>query len=151
MKSKRLTALILIISAFSNPVFADITNHENKLLIENAWIAEAPPVSKVMVAYLTLINAGPNAIEIIRAESDLYSSIEIHETIHKDGMASMVRHDSLIIAANNKLELKPGGPHLMLFNPAKRLKAGDVVTITFTANNNTTKTVSVPVKKHIHH
>jgi len=147
MNTKTLVSLILFVSIFINPVFADETDHEGNLAIADAWIAEAPPVSKVMVAYMTVINTGSKAIEIIRAESDLYSSIEFHETIHKDGMARMIRHNSLNISANNKLELKRGGPHLMLFNPAKRLKAGDTVNIKFTTNNNTTKTISVAVKK----
>ena len=145
MKSKKLVSLILFTLSFINPVFADKTGIEENLLFENAWIAEAPPVSKVMVAYMTVKNTGSKAIDIIRAESDLYSSIEFHETIHKDGMARMVRHDSLNISADNKLELKRGGPHLMLFNPTKRLKAGDTVNIQFTTNNNTTKTVTVAV------
>ena len=147
MKSKKFVSLILFTLSFINPVFADETVIEENLVFENAWIAEAPPVSKVMVAYVTVKNTGAKAIEIIHAESDLYSSIEFHETIHKDGMARMIRHDSLNISANNKLELKRGGPHLMLFNPTKRLKAGDTVNITFTTNNNTAKTVSVAVKK----
>ena len=143
MNYKSHTSLLLITLCFFSSVYAD----DPTLLIEEAWIAEAPPVSKVMVAYMTVKNTGAKAIEIIHAESDLYSSIEFHETIHKDGMARMIRHDSLKISANNKLELKRGGPHLMLFNPTKRLKAGDTVNIKFTTKNNTTKTVSVPVKK----
>ena len=100
-----------------------------------------------MVAYMTLKNTGTQAIEIVRAESDLYSSIEFHETIHQDGMARMVRHDSLIIAAGDKIELKRGGAHLMLFNPNKRLTAGDTVTIKLLTKNNTSKTILVKVKK----
>ncbi|MCK4675729.1 MAG: copper chaperone PCu(A)C [Gammaproteobacteria bacterium] len=148
MKSKRLISLILFSLSFINPVFADETHIEENLVFENAWIAEAPPVSKVMVAYMTVKNTGSKAIEIIHAESDLYSSIEFHETIHKDGMARMIRHDSLNISADNKLELKRGGPHLMLFNPTKQLKAGDTVNIKFTTNNNTAKTISIAVQKH---
>ncbi|NOQ69957.1 MAG: copper chaperone PCu(A)C [Gammaproteobacteria bacterium] len=143
MNYKFHTSLLLITLCFFSSVYAD----DSTLLIEDAWIAEAPPVSKVMVAYMTVKNTGSNDIKIIRAESDLYSSIEFHETIHEDDMARMIRHDSLKISANNKLELKRGGPHLMLFNPTKRLKAGDTVNIKFTTNNNTTKTVSVAVKK----
>ncbi len=143
MNYKFHTSLLLITLCFFSSVYAD----DSTLLIEDAWIAEAPPVSKVMVAYMTVKNTGSNDIEIIRAESDLYSSIEFHETIHEDDMARMIRHDSLKISANNKLELKRGGPHLMLFNPTKRLKAGDTVNIKFTTKNNTTKTISVAVKK----
>jgi len=143
MKYKILSLLLLAISSLLNPVYAD----EKNLVIEDAWIAEAPPVSKVMVAYMTIKNTGSTAIEIIRAESDMYSSIEFHETVHEDGMARMVRYESLTISANSKLELKRGGPHLMLFNPVKTLKAGDSVTIKLLTKDNLTSSVSIPVIK----
>ncbi|MBT8118265.1 MAG: copper chaperone PCu(A)C [Gammaproteobacteria bacterium] len=122
-------------------------NSDATLIIQDAWIAEAPPVSKVMVAYMTIKNTGTSALEITRAESENYSSIEFHETIHEDGMARMVRHGSLKIPANSKLELKRGGPHLMLFNPVKALRAGDMVEIILTTKDNITKTITVIVKK----
>ncbi len=150
MKIKTLVTLILL-SNFNYPVYADEVNHETNdekhLVIKDAWIAEAPPVSKVMVAYMSINNTGKETIEIIHAESDVYSSIEFHETIHENGMARMVRHDNLNIPANNKLELKSGGPHMMLFNPSKRLKVGNTVNIKLTTKNNKIKIVTVPVKK----
>lgn len=147
MRYKSLHPLLLIILCFMAYFFKPVYADDSTLFAENAWISEAPPVSRVMVAYMTLKNTGPEAIEIVRAESELYSSIEFHETIHQDGMAKMVRHDSLIIAANDKLELKRGGAHLMLFNPGKRLTAGDTVTIKLTTKNNASKTIVVKVKK----
>lgn len=138
--------IICIINLFT-PVVVSATEAEQNLVIENAWIAEAPSVSKVMVAYMTFKNTGPESLEIMRATSDLYSSIEFHETIEKNGMASMIRHYSLTIGGNSTLELKRGGRHLMLFNPVKPLVAGDTVNITFTSKSNTAKTVSVTVKK----
>ncbi|NOQ87320.1 MAG: copper chaperone PCu(A)C [Gammaproteobacteria bacterium] len=143
MKQKTLTVLILLISGFINPLYAD----EAGITVENAWIAEAPPVSKVMVAYMTINNTGNEAIDLTNAESDLYSSIEFHETIHEDGMARMVRWGKLTIPANGSIELKRGGKHFMLFNPTKHLKAGDTVNIKLTTNNNKTKTISVTVEK----
>ena len=147
MSNKTSLSLIVIISLFVYPLFAIATQPEDTLVIENAWIAEAPPVSKVMVSYMTLKNTGPEKVEIINAASEQYSSIEFHETIHKDGMAMMIRHEKLIIPAAGKLEMKRGGPHLMLFNPVKPLIAGDTVSITFTTSDNTSVTVLVTVKK----
>jgi len=80
-------------------------------------------------------------------ESELYSSIEFHETIYQDGMARMIQHDSLNIPADDRLVLKRGGLHFMLFNPTKILLAGDTVDITLTTKNNGTMNVSIPVKK----
>ncbi len=143
MNHKPLSYSLLIILCFFKSAYAS----DSALLVENAWIAEAPPVSKVMVAYMTLSNPGDELIEIIAAESDNYSSIEFHETVHEDGLAKMMRHDSLKILPKKSLQLKRGGQHLMLFNPTKRLKAGDIVTIQLMMKNDIYQTVSIPVKK----
>jgi len=120
---------------------------DSEFTVDAAWIAEAPPTSNVMVGYMTINNPDAEAIDIISAKSDIYSSIEFHETLHEDGMAKMVRHDSLHVPAHGSMELKRGGKHLMLFNPNKPLKAGDTVSITLTTENNTSKTITVDVKK----
>ena len=139
--------LPIIIAAISSSYFAPVSAASNALVIENAWIAEAPPVSKVMVAYMTISNSSDEDLEIIHASSETYSSIEFHETVHEDDMARMIRHDSLQIDAHSSIELKRGGPHLMLFNPVRRLRAGDEVEIELTLYNRQTISISVPVKK----
>jgi copper(I)-binding protein len=147
MNSKTPLSFLLVITSLFFPAYAPAAEAEAKLVIENAWIAEAPPVSKVMVAYMTLENTGPETMEITGATSTMYSSIEFHETVYEDDMAHMIRHASLIVPAHGKLELKPGGPHLMLFNPVKALKAGDAVIISFTTGDHTEEIISVTVKK----
>ena len=104
-------SLILLFILVSNAA----SSTPNTLSIKDAWIAEAPPVSKVMVAYMTIENDGAQDTTIVKAESDLYSSIEFHETQHQDGMARMIRHDDLLIPANDHVTLKRGGKHFMLF------------------------------------
>ena len=143
MNHKYLASYLFVILCFFKPAYAS----DSELIVENAWIAEAPPVSKVMVAYMTLRNSGEDPIEIIAAESDNYSSIEFHETVHEDGLAKMLRHGSLKILPKQSLQLKRGGRHLMLFNPTKRLKVGDIVTIQLTMKNNICQSISIPVKK----
>ena len=143
MNYKRLACHFFIILCCFKSAYAT----DSALLVENAWIAEAPPVSKVMVAYMTLKNTGVEPVEIVAAKSDLFSSIEFHETIHEDGMAKMVRHNSLNIPPEKSLQLKRGGQHLMLFNPAKPLKAGDTVNIRLVTKDDICQNVSVTVRK----
>jgi len=151
MNPKIFTLLALLTPVFFGPLhaeeYAEEHVEETKLTVANAWISEAPPVSKVMVAYMTLNNTGNEAIDITKAESELYSSIEFHETLHENGMARMVRWGKLTVPANGSIQLKRGGKHFMLFNPTKPLKAGEKVHIKLTTSNKTTKTVLVTVKK----
>ncbi len=143
MNKKLLSAFILLIASFTGPLQANEAN----ISIDDAWIAEAPPVSKVMVAYLTINNNGDEKITINKAESESYKKIEFHETVHENGMARMVSYETLIIPAHGHMRLERGGAHFMLFNPKQPLKDGDTVNITLHTKNNTSKTFSVPVKK----
>ena len=56
MNRKAPALIILFIPNLFSPLIAAATGIEEQLVIENAWIAEAPPVSRVMVAYMTLNN-----------------------------------------------------------------------------------------------
>ncbi len=143
MNNPYFAALLLIVSNIIVPAYAD----ESSLIVEDAWIAQAPPVSKVMVAYMNLKNPGTERIEIVGAQSEIFSNIEFHETIHENGIASMVYHETLSIPANSNVQLKSGGLHLMLFNPKRPLKAGDQVTIKFNTGDGQTKTIPVNVLK----
>jgi hypothetical protein len=114
--------LPLIVCALltSHAVFAD-----NKLEIDDAWIAEAPPVSKVMAAYMEIENETTQDRQAIAMQCREFERAEFHRTVDKEGMASMEHQQALNIPARSELELEPGGYHVMLFNPARRLLAGD--------------------------
>lgn len=143
MNHKPLTYPVLVILCFFKSAYAS----DSALLVENAWIAEAPPVSKVMVAYMTLTNTGLEPLVITAAESDVYSSIEFHQTVHENGLAKMLRHSDLSLAPGEHLQLKRGGVHLMLFNPVKRLKAGDSVDIKLSTKDGRSQSIAIPVIK----
>ncbi len=144
--------LFILLINFTTATVAENSSNDPRsenqpFIIENAWISEAPPNSKVMVAYLTITNPSTEDIELTSASSALYSSIEFHETVHRDGLARMLRHESIPISANSSVHFKRGGKHLMLFNPTRRLKAGDTVEVTLSTNKNQTQSLFIPVKK----
>ena len=113
-------ALIVCALATSHAVLAD-----NKLEIDDAWIAEAPPVSSVMAAYMEIENETAQDRQAIAIQCREFERAEFHRTVDKEGMASMEHQQTLNIPARSELELEPGGYHVMLFNPARHLLAGD--------------------------
>jgi len=138
-----LFACLFVYMASHNVALAD--NHD--LTFSKVWIAEAPPVSQVLAAYMTINNHTNKDIKIFSATSSSFSSTTFHKTIFEDGLAKMRHLDSLIIPANSSLELKRGGFHMMLFNPVKPLHEGDKVTFNFKLDNQHTITVDASVKK----
>lgn len=110
-------------------VFAD-DQQVQPLLVENAWVKEAPPVAKVHAAYLKLTNITAEPIDIVGVSAAGYHGSMIHRTVQKDGITGMEHIDTLSIAPQATVVLEPGGMHIMLMKPDRVLKAGDRVVIT---------------------
>ncbi|MCW9014015.1 MAG: copper chaperone PCu(A)C [Gammaproteobacteria bacterium] len=132
--------LILFLSSLSPLSLAD------HIKINNAWIREAPPVSKVLAAFMDIDNHASDTVYIIAVESRDFGAIEMHLSKEENGVARMLPQSQLVIPAKGKLMLKPGSYHLMLFRPQKRLKKGDTAEFTFTLGNGEKFTKSIAVK-----
>lgn len=148
---------ILLISVFSLSATAEPRPSTSSLVFEDAWIAEAPPVSKVLAAYMSISNTGNTDIRLVSAQSKDFGSIEFHRTIDKEGMASMQHQPYLLVPAGGKLILEPGDYHMMLFNPGRKLRAGDESSFQFKLDTGNTINATAIVKKvstedsHHHH
>lgn len=117
------------------------------LHIHDPWIKEAPPNATVLGAYMTIENHENNKFIITQITSPLFEKIEIHKSVTKDGMTTMEQRKRIVIHANKSFILQPGDYHLMLINPTKPLKHGDLVPLAFTLENGKTITAKVKVKK----
>lgn len=101
-----------------------------KVQVHDAWIPEAPPVAKVMAAYLVIENTGTKPVKIIGVTSSAFGMVMMHKTITENGMSRMVHQPSLTVAPKSKLKFERGGLHLMLMDPVHGLKVGDKVKLT---------------------
>jgi copper(I)-binding protein len=147
----RTLPIIFLTTLVSHFAFAD-----DKLEIDDAWIAEAPPVSKVMAAYMEIENKTGQDRQAVSMQCSEFERAEFHRTVEKDGMARMEHQPVLNIAADSELKLEPGGYHIMLFNPARHLPAGDKTNCSMKFDDGTTITVELEIKKssvedHSHH
>lgn len=143
---KKINGLIFIFIIFLNASIV-LAEDISGIDISHLWISEAPPTVSVLVAYVTLKNNTTKTASLVSVSSPLFSSIEIHRSIVKDEVASMVRHLSLTIPAKSTIKLLPGDYHLMLFNPKTPLEIGDKPTLTFTFSNGVKILVKAQVKK----
>ncbi len=98
---------------------------EPDLLISDAVIMQAPPGISVTAGLMTIENTGNRDITISAILSDRFQKLEIHKTEINDGMASMVEYKELLVPAGEKIELKHGGYHLMLYAPTQALEPGE--------------------------
>ena len=138
-------------------VFVPVLQADEILDINDAWVAEAPPVAPVMGGYMKIENETDKPISITRASCPEFETVEIHEMSMSGGMMKMREIEKLVVPANGKVELKPGGYHLMLIKPKKPFKKGDTLMVTLHTADGQSQAVKMEVKErkasddHHHH
>ena len=126
------------------------SSEEGPILVEDAWIREAPPGATAMAGYMNISNLSSSDLLFLSATSPDYNAIEIHRSVEKDGVWRMIRKKNIALDANAIIELKPGDYHLMLFTPKRELKEGDEVNISLQFSDDIAVDVIVPVVRPQH-
>ncbi len=129
---------------------------DSGLQVSEPWVREAPPTSRVLAGYLTLVNTGDNTVTVTAISSPDFKNTEIHRTVIEAGVARMLPVKQLEVPAGGQLMLEPGGHHLMLFDPLRTLTAGETVTLIMHMNNGNQLSATAPVirktgEDHSHH
>lgn len=135
--SRRLTSALPFLLA--SLAFATITHATEAahLRASAAWIRVLPgdlPAG----GYVMLENTGDQNATLRDARSARYASVMLHKSSSDGGVSRMAMVDDMPIPAHGKVELSPGGYHLMLMKPAAPVKVGDKVTLTLTFGDGST-------------
>ncbi|MFN3374522.1 MAG: copper chaperone PCu(A)C [Chloroflexus sp.] len=101
----------------------------------------------VSAAYMVLENKGSTADAIVKAESDVAKTVELHNVIMENNVMQMRPVEAIEVPANGQVELKPGGFHVMLIGLTRDLKEGEEVLIKLTTRSGQTIEVKAPVRK----
>lgn len=142
--SKFVTHLLTIFSLygfFVNPaIAADLTMSEG-------WVRAMPPNMTRTAAYMHIDNASEKDIALLSATCDAFNKVEIHQTVIENDFAKMEPIEKLVIPAQGSVILKPKSFHIMLLERQRPLKEGDTVDITLSFDNDTSQTLTLPVKR----
>lgn len=96
------------------------------LKLSPAWTRATPPGSKVAGGFLTIENSGAAADRLIGGKVEGASVFEVHEMAMDGGVMKMrALEKGLEIAPGGKVELKPGGYHVMFIDLTRQIKEGD--------------------------
>jgi periplasmic copper chaperone A len=112
----------------------------------DAWVREAPAGRTVSAAFLVLENTGAERA-LVRGSTESAESLELHEMRRDGAMMSMAPVKSIVIPAKGRVELKPGGLHLMLFGVKRPLLDGDSVSLRLQLDDGSTLTVPARVRR----
>lgn len=138
---KALAVSVLVLAALALVACGGAGSTTGGIKVSEAWARSSPMMERAGAAYLVLQNSGAVDDKLLSVESDVARTIELHETKEAGGMMEMSPVPNIPIPANSKVELKPGGLHVMLIGLNRELKAGDEVQLTL----NFEKAGKVPV------
>src|SRR5262245_27394949 len=101
-----------LVAGLMSPVL--VAQEDAEVRIENAWVRALPPTQPNTAGYLTVINDGKTAVAIVGASSNIAAKVELHRTRTVDGMMRMEPVEGVAVAPGERVQLVPGGTHLML-------------------------------------
>jgi len=129
--------LVATVHAYTQPV----------IKIVDPWVRAVPPNMKNTALFMTIINQGDEDDELIGVEGDVSKMIQIHKTVNENGVMKMVHVDKIEIHGHSKVELKPGGYHIMLMGLKRPLKEGEVLKFTLIFKKSGKIMIEAPVKR----
>lgn len=122
---------------------------DERVVVLEPWVREAPPGARVLGAYMTLQNPGERADRLLEVKSASADSVEIHRMVIKNGMMEMEAIPFLTVPAQGEVKLRPGGTHLMIYGMKRELKEGDRLSLELTFEQAGTRTIDFPVRKYM--
>lgn len=109
-------------------------NAASGVKVEGAYVGAVPPNASATAAFMTLVNDTDRPVRLVGGSAPfagmagpMVTTRETHNGIVALGMKDV---PALEVPAHGKLELKPGGDHLMLMELKSVPKEGDKVTLT---------------------
>lgn len=139
MKQVSLFAASLL---FSAGVFA---GSADQVVVQDPYVRLAPPNAPATGAFMVIKNNGDKDIKVVKAENAASKVTELHNHLNEGGVMKMRPVQSVDIKAKGEAVLKPGGLHVMLIDLKVAMKEGDIVPITFTFDDGSTKKVDAKV------
>lgn len=106
-----------------------------------------PPGATATAAFMTLRNGGDKDVKLVKAESPVAKTVELHTHINEGGVMKMRQVNAIDVKSKNQTVLEPGGLHIMMINPVGTVKEGDKVAITLGFDDGSSKKIEAVAKR----
>lgn len=115
-----------------------------EVTVQNAWVRATVPQQKAAGVFFD-IQATEN-LQLVEAQTSVATSAELHEIKMENDVMRMRPLEQLALPAGKKVNLKPGGYHLMLMGLKNQIKVGDVIPLRLMFQDKNKKQQFVDIK-----
>lgn len=119
----------------------------DQVSVANPYVRLAPPGAPTTGAFMVIRNGGDKDIKVLKADNPASKFTELHTHLNEGGVMKMRQVPGIDIKAKGEAVLQPGGLHVMLIDLKAPLKEGDVVPITLSFDDGSSKTVDAKVAR----
>ena len=113
--------------------------------VQDPYVRLAPPNAPATGAFMVIKNNGDKDVKVLKADNPVSKVTELHTHLNEGGVMKMRPVPSIDIKAKGEAVLKPGGLHVMMIDIKAPMKEGDVVPITLSFDDGSTKQVDAKV------
>ena len=99
------------------------------LTVSDGWIRFLP-AGVPAGGYFNLHNAAAKPAYLTGATAPAYGEVMLHKTMTMDGMSKMEAVEKVEVPPHGELRFAPGGYHLMLMAPKRKIAPGDRIPVT---------------------
>jgi len=126
------------------------------LTVREAWARASAGMARAGAAFMVIENHGAGDDAIVSAEANVSKVVELHTHIHENGMMRMRQIPQIDLPAGQRVDLKPGGLHVMFIGLNQPLTEGQTfdVKLNFKKSGSITLPVTVQgvgAKKYMPH
>lgn len=143
----RCAVVVLLLSAALSLAGCEANSTGPQIMVEDAWARPVPTAAGNGAVYLRLINTGSKADQLVGGECSIAKAVEIHRTTMTDSVMKMEPVPSVEIPAGGRVQLEPGGLHMMLIKLNRSLKPGEIVPITLRFEEAGDVDLEIPVRE----
>jgi copper(I)-binding protein len=143
-------SLLAVVAGVVLATFADVAGAHDytlkDLVIVHPSARPTPPGARVGGAYFTLENRGRGGDRLVRVDSPVAGSVELHSMAMEGNLMKMRQLTGLDVPAGAKIAFSPGGYHVMLVDLKQPLVAGQAFPLRLTFERAGTIEVSAQVE-----
>ena len=128
-KKVRFSLLLILALTLPGLVAAHGVTHGN-IVVTHAWMRAVVVPGMNGGGYLKISNGGAEADRLVAVRTAIAASVELHETVERDGMMHMDElPEGIPVPAGGEVALQPGGLHIMLMKVARKVDAGEQIPV----------------------
>ena len=143
----KMLAALLVACAIGSSAASAHDYALKSLKIDHPFARATPPGAKVAGVFVTVENTGTQPDRLLSVSTPIAGIAELHQMSVDAGVMRMRGVAALEVKPGEKLQLKPGGYHVMLSELKQPLKVGDRFPLTLKFQNAGAIEVSVWVEE----